>query len=235
MVARGGPRSACAVRSSSATAEHPFDLVYQFSSIESFALPRALRAQVPLVIHPETHAAGELRALIAERRLGLRCHPLYRCGASRRDGRAALVQRITIRRARLLVCISSVFRDHLVADYGFPREHTVVVPNPVRLERFEPVEKPLGEPPRVLVLGRVAARKGIEDVVAVANLLTIAAMQCASASSAGRACGRTTRRCSRTCPARAPNTRAAWRPARSPPSSPAATYCCRPATTSPLR
>ena len=39
----------------------------------------------------------------------------------------ALVQRIKIRRASLLVCISSVFRDHMVHDYGFPLEKTVVV------------------------------------------------------------------------------------------------------------
>ena len=32
---------------------------------------------VPLVIHPETHIAGELRLLIAERRLGLRCQPAH--------------------------------------------------------------------------------------------------------------------------------------------------------------
>ena len=51
-----------------------------------------------------------------------------------------------IRRARLLVCISSVFRDHLVRDYRFPRERTVVVPNPVRLERFEVSTAPPREP-----------------------------------------------------------------------------------------
>jgi glycosyltransferase involved in cell wall biosynthesis len=82
-----------------------------------------------------------------------------------------LVQRVRIRRARLLVCISSVFRDHLVADYRFPADDTVVVPNPVRLERFASVARPApgeGRRPVVLVLGRIAARKGIDDVVALA-------------------------------------------------------------------
>jgi glycosyltransferase involved in cell wall biosynthesis len=127
---------------------------------------------VPLVIHPETHAAGELRALLAERRLGLRCHPRHRYAAVVAVMFArSLVQRRTVRRARLLVCISSVFRDHLVADYGFPGEHTAVAPNPVRLERFRSAPKAIGDPPRVLVLGRIAVRKGIEDVVAVARAL----------------------------------------------------------------
>jgi glycosyltransferase involved in cell wall biosynthesis len=58
-----------------------------------------------------------------------------------------------------------------VSDYGFPRERTVVVPNPVRVERFEVSARPPGKPPVVLVLGRIAVRKGIDDVVALARLL----------------------------------------------------------------
>jgi glycosyltransferase involved in cell wall biosynthesis len=81
------------------------------------------------------------------------------------------VQRISIRRASLLVCISSVFRDHLVHDYGFPLARTAVVPNPVRVERFEDVERTVVEPPTVLVLGRISTRKGVDDVIAVAKLL----------------------------------------------------------------
>jgi glycosyltransferase involved in cell wall biosynthesis len=64
-----------------------------------------------------------------------------------------------------------VFRDHLVRDYGFPVASTVIAPNPVRVERFTPADRPVGEPPVVLVLGRVVARKGIETVVAVAKAL----------------------------------------------------------------
>jgi glycosyltransferase involved in cell wall biosynthesis len=78
---------------------------------------------------------------------------------------------VRIRRARLLICISSVFRDHLVADYRFPRERTVVIQNPVRLERFAGLRNEPRETPTVLVLGRVAVRTGIEDVVAVARAL----------------------------------------------------------------
>ncbi len=151
---------------------YPYDVTYQFANVENLALPRAVRRSVPLVMHPETHSAGELRFLIAERRLSFRCQP------KRTFAVAALVlalrsriQRRKIRAAQLLVCISSVFRDHMVADYGYPLEHTVVVPNPVRLERFAPADRAVGEPPVVLVLGRIAARKGVEDVVALAKLL----------------------------------------------------------------
>jgi glycosyltransferase involved in cell wall biosynthesis len=152
--------------------QDPYDLIYQFSNIESLAVPPRLIRSVPLVIHPETHSAGELRSLVAERRLSLRCQPRYRFALVVAIMLLrALVQRRRIRRASLLVCISGVFRDHLVRDYGFPLAATVVVANPVRLDRFTPADRPLGEPPVVLVLGRIVARKGIETVVAVAKTL----------------------------------------------------------------
>jgi glycosyltransferase involved in cell wall biosynthesis len=83
----------------------------------------------------------------------------------------SVVQRFAIRRAGMVVCISSVFRDDLVRDYGLAREVCEVVPNPVRLARFTEVKKEPGRTPVLLVLGRIAVRKGIDDVVAVAGLL----------------------------------------------------------------
>ncbi|HWG09796.1 MAG TPA: glycosyltransferase family 4 protein [Solirubrobacteraceae bacterium] len=152
----------------------PYDVVYQFSSIETLAMPGGMRGRVPLAIQPETHMAGELKALVAERKLGTRCQPRSQLAIviAVRLVRA-IVQRVRIRRANLLVCISSVFRDHLVRDYGFPLERTTVIPNPVRLERFAfaEIERGLGSPATILVLGRVAVRKGVEDVIAVARLL----------------------------------------------------------------
>jgi glycosyltransferase involved in cell wall biosynthesis len=151
---------------------HPYDVIYQFSSIEGLGVPARLRRAIPLVVHPETHGAGELRFLIAERRLALRSQPPYVYAiALAMTATRTLVQRSRIRRAHLLVCISSVFRDHLIRDYGFPPEKTVVIPNPVRLARFAEVRREPGQPPTVLVVGRVAARKGIEDVVRVAQIL----------------------------------------------------------------
>jgi glycosyltransferase involved in cell wall biosynthesis len=153
-------------------ARAPYDLLYQFSNIESLAVPPRVAREVPLVIHPETHVAGELRWMIAERRLALRCQPRRTLAfVAAIMFLRALVQRVRIRRADLLVCISGVFRDHLARDYGFPHDATVVVPNPVRVERFAAPARPLGAPPTVLVLGRVAVRKGIDDVVALARAL----------------------------------------------------------------
>ncbi len=172
MIARG--YASVRLRRAIATehAGEPYDIVYQFSSIESLAVPTGVTRTVPLVIHPETHSAGELRALIAERDISRRCEPfhLFLSACAIMLARS-FVQVARIRRASLLVCISAVFRDHLVHDYRFPVDATVVVPNPVRIARFDPGRRSHTDPPTVLVLGRIAVRKGVDDVVTVARLL----------------------------------------------------------------
>jgi glycosyltransferase involved in cell wall biosynthesis len=150
----------------------PYDLVFQNQTIESLGVPRRLLRSTPLVVRPDTHQAGELRWLIAERRLALRYQPRYQffLVAAIMSART-LVQAAQIRRASLLVCISGVFRDHIVDDYRFPRERTVVIANPLRIERFTSSPRPPAEPPLVLVPGRLSMRKGLEDVVEVARTL----------------------------------------------------------------
>ena len=150
----------------------PYEVLLQASSIESLGVPRRLvRRGVPLVIRPDSHQAGELRWLLREWRLALRCQPAYVFATVVAVMTVrTLVQMRAIRRASLLVCLSSVFRDHMVRDYRFPLERTVVVTNPVRLQRFPVSERTIGDPPLVLVPGRVSMRKGIEDVVKLSRL-----------------------------------------------------------------
>ena len=153
-------------------ADDPYDLVYQFSNIETLGVPRSLARSVPLVIHPEVHCAGELRWLFAERRLGRRCQPLYHVAFAMVIFLVrAIVQRVTIQQAALLICISGVFRDQMVSDYRFPRGATLVVPNPVRLTRFGEIKSGLGQPPTAVVVGRISVRKGVEQIVALSHLL----------------------------------------------------------------
>jgi glycosyltransferase involved in cell wall biosynthesis len=150
----------------------PYDLFYQFSNVENRAVPRRLRNTVPLVVQPGQSSADALRFFVRERRLSLRSRPAHAFAIaaivlwSRRQ-----MQRRQLRSASLVVCISNVFREHLRRDYDLSAEATVVVPNPVRIDRFEWTDRPLGTPPRIVVLGRIATGKGIEDVVALARLL----------------------------------------------------------------
>lgn len=152
--------------------ERPYDLIYQNQTIESLGVPAALAREIPLVIRPDSHMAGELRCLIAERKLAFRAQPrhIFFTVAAIMAFRV-LIQKIKIRKASLLIAISTVFRDHIVHDYKFPIERTVVVTNPVRLDRFEVTDRAPGEPPLVLVPTRISVRKGIEDVIAVSKLL----------------------------------------------------------------
>jgi glycosyltransferase involved in cell wall biosynthesis len=148
-----------------------YDLIYDGGYMNA-VVPARLMRTVPLVSHPQTDYAGELRSLIAERRLALRCQPIYTFAAAVAARWFQMVtQRRRIRRARLLVCISSPLRDHIVADYGFPLENTVVIPSPVEIERFKVADRKVNTTPTVMVLSRIVARKGIEDVVAVAQLM----------------------------------------------------------------
>jgi glycosyltransferase involved in cell wall biosynthesis len=150
--------------------EDPYDLFYQFSNVENLAVPRRLKKTVPLVVHPGQSSADALRFMISERNLHLRGRPAYAfLIAAMLLWWRRRVQRRSVRRARLVFCISRVFREHLIRDYGLAREATVVVANPVRLDRFDSADRPLGRPPTIVVLGRIATGKGIEDVVALAK------------------------------------------------------------------
>jgi glycosyltransferase involved in cell wall biosynthesis len=153
-------------------AELPYDVIYQNQAIESLGVPARLARSVPLVVRPDNHQAGELKWLLRERRLALRCQPLHTflLVASVMALRS-LVQAVRIRNVDLLVCISAVFRDHVAHDYRFPLERTVVIANPVRLERFTPSRRDLAAPPLILVPARISARKGLQDVVELARAL----------------------------------------------------------------
>jgi glycosyltransferase involved in cell wall biosynthesis len=150
----------------------PYDLIFQNQTIESLGAPASMLRSVPLVVRPDTHQAGELRWLIAERKLALRCQPYYIfVVVAAIMAFRTLVQRVRIRRVSLLICISEVFRDHIVHDYAFPAAKTTVIANPVRLSRFTPSERPPNQPAIVLVPMRISLRKGLEDVVQVARVL----------------------------------------------------------------
>lgn len=151
----------------------PYDIIYQFSNIEVVGVPRSLRGAVPLVIHPETHIAGDLHWYRAEADL------VKRCESSRSRRRVVesvlafrtAIQRRSIRRASAVVCISSSFRDNLIRDYGIDPERTFVLPNPIDTSIYKISTEPLHDPPVLLVLGRVSVRKGVAEIVHLSHRL----------------------------------------------------------------
>ena len=154
-------------------ATRPYDLVYQYSQIELGAL-RGLRARLPpVVLHPEVHAAGELRWLRLEAALMRRCASFPR----RTAVRAMLALRSFLQRrdmpvARLVIAPSRHFAEQLGRDYGVAPERLAVVPNPIDLRRFSPADQaPSRRPLTALFVSRIAVRKGVETVVQLSHRL----------------------------------------------------------------
>jgi glycosyltransferase involved in cell wall biosynthesis len=150
----------------------PYDVMYQFSTIEVFGRRRDRQKLPTMVLHPSVHAAGELHWMWNERELSRRCEGwlrprlvmgwfLFRSRRQRRDiGRAALV-----------LALSDAFGRHLVGDYGIDPTRIRIAPNPIDLESFRPRLQvlPTEGPLRIAVLGRISVRKGLELVVELSS------------------------------------------------------------------
>lgn len=153
--------------------QRPFDVVWQFSQTELFGLRRVQGTLPPIVVHPETHAAGELRWLWRERDLDVdRAMRVQRlAGAGIMAGRSA-VQRLDTARVAGIIAPSRAFASELGRDYRIPPEKLAVVPNPVDLERFRPSGVVAAGPPiRLLFVSRLAVRKGLDLVVDLSRRL----------------------------------------------------------------
>jgi len=151
----------------------PFDVLWQFSTIELFGLGRHRATLPPIASMPSVHAAGELRWLRSERRLAERGEGRIRAAAVRAWVAARAVRQAKdLQLASSVLAISATFGRHLVADYGIDPSRVTVVPNAIDLERFRPAEGPrVAGPLRIVVLGRITVRKGLEDVVALSHAL----------------------------------------------------------------
>jgi glycosyltransferase involved in cell wall biosynthesis len=154
-------------------AERPYDVLYQFSQTEMVSLRRRARELPPIVVHPSTHAAGELRWHRRETPLSRRCEPLRKRALVRAMLNArAFVQRRDIHLAARVLGVSSLFTRHLARDYAIPPERLGVVRNPIDLERFQPGEAPAGGGPLdLLYVSRMSARKGVEMIVELSHRL----------------------------------------------------------------
>ena len=152
-------------------AAQPFDVVYRLSQIELLALRPLRRRLPPIVLHPEVHASGELRHHWRERRLALRAESsaFYALNHAYLAYRS-LVQRRDVAQVAFMIAPSQRFADLLAADYGYPRERILVLPNVIDLGRFAPAaEAPVPAPVRLLYASRMSVRKGVEQIVELSH------------------------------------------------------------------
>jgi glycosyltransferase involved in cell wall biosynthesis len=157
-------------------AEHrarPYDVVYRFSTPELLGFGRHLHRLPPLVVHPEVHAAGELRWVREEDHLARRRHGRAQRAAVRGMLRVrAWRQRRDVHRVAGVIAPSRRFADLLALDYGLDPARVTVVPNPIDIERFHPGPRPDGpRPVKITYVGRAAVRKGIDDLVELSHRL----------------------------------------------------------------
>lgn len=155
-------------------AARPYDVLYQFSQPELFAVRWLRRRLPPIVVHPEVHAAGELRWHRRERALAAR-------GESERKriqvdailAARSLVQRSDLALTAAVICPSRAFAEEVARDYAVPSSKLHVVPNPIDLERFayEPGGDASVGPLTVLFVSRMSVRKGVEMVVDLSHRL----------------------------------------------------------------
>lgn len=145
----------------------PYDLVYQFSTFESIGVPR--RDDLPVVIHPSVHAAGERRWLRAEAHRGLSDDSAVRIAlVTAWLSVRATRQRRDARRATGVLALSRAFAEEIVRDYGVDATRVRVVPNCVDVSTMS-----VGDTTRhdLVSVGRIVVRKGLEDVVALSHRL----------------------------------------------------------------
>jgi glycosyltransferase involved in cell wall biosynthesis len=154
-------------------AQVPYDVVYQFSQSELGGLRRFREALPPIVVHPSTHAGGELAWYKRESGLVRRCEPLPRRMVARGmlTFRAA-VQRRQVPQADRVLGVSRRFTEHLATDYGIPAERLGVVVNPIDLDRFRPGDGwDSAAPLTLLFVSRISVRKGVDLVVGLSHRL----------------------------------------------------------------
>jgi glycosyltransferase involved in cell wall biosynthesis len=152
----------------------PYEVLYQFSQPEAMGLVGGSGVALPLVVHPGTYAAGELRWHRREAHLTAGAQSrVHHATVSALLAARARRQRRDLARARLLIAMSARFADDIAADYAIPRDRFRVVPNAVDLHRFRPGPPPAADRPLTLLyVSRISARKGVEMVVELSRRLT---------------------------------------------------------------
>jgi glycosyltransferase involved in cell wall biosynthesis len=155
-------------------AARQYDCIFQFSQTELFELGRHRAILPPIVVHPCSHAAGELywhrsESSYARRSESSGMHYAARLILWYRARR----QRRELMRASLVVGPSHRFNELLRRDYSLPDLPVAVLRHPVQRDQFSPAAQHRS-PDRMLQLlfvSRMSTRKGIELMIGLSHRL----------------------------------------------------------------
>ena len=149
-------------------AEHrrrAYDVVIQFSQGELLSL-RAHTSDVRVLLFPCVHAAGELHWCRKEAALARRCEKLWwrvlrDCYLAFR----ARLQKQDYHRARGIIGMSQRFNRCVERDYGVARGRMGVVYHPIEVGEASSPLPSVQERIRLLFVGRISVRKGIDLLI----------------------------------------------------------------------
>lgn len=154
--------------------ESPYDCVFQFSQTELFQLGRYLHELPPIIVYPGVHSAGELRWHRRESAYALQSehwwmHYLVRLYLMFRSR----VQRRETQKPAFILGMSRRFNDLISADYDIDPLRLGVLYHPMASAGSPlPPARPLpGRKLRLLFVGRISVRKGIEQIVELSKRL----------------------------------------------------------------
>jgi glycosyltransferase involved in cell wall biosynthesis len=134
------------------------------------------REELDLVESPEYHAQGLMTSLRQDRTpLVIRLHtPAFLCrringvgfGGSRLDTLLSeRAEQWTARRARMITSPSRALADDVAREWTMRPNALQIIPNPIDEELFRPLEHLNGYEPKVLFVGRLERRKGVQTLI----------------------------------------------------------------------
>lgn len=152
-------------------ARRPFDVVVQFSQIELFGLRRHA-GSLPIVVYACVHADGERKACIREQWIARKCEPWWwRLLRAFYLELRSWIQARDLRLARKIIGMSNIFNQTVKADYALDDAKFGVVYHPIQLDRISAMKRSPDAQIRLLFVGRISVRKGVELIVDVAPQL----------------------------------------------------------------
>jgi glycosyltransferase involved in cell wall biosynthesis len=156
----------------------PYQCIFQWAFSEVMGLGRFLDELPPLIVYPGVHAAGELRWHRRESRYARKSesafmHYLVRAFLSFR----AFYQRYQLRKPAVVLGLSRRFNELVAADYGVDSNRFEVLRHPIasasatppNIETKTPIRS--AGPSKLLFVGRISVRKGIEQIIELSKRL----------------------------------------------------------------
>jgi glycosyltransferase involved in cell wall biosynthesis len=157
--------------------EKRFDVVIQFSQTELFSAKKRLKFFPPFILFPCVHAAGELLFHNRERGLSRRCESRFKYWLVNLNLRQrSYLQKRAYSAVYGVIGMSRRFNEWVRKDYHIEAENQAVVYQPIPdglgcgddLSTSEGVHPNAGKV-RLLFVGRISVRKGIEMLVELSH------------------------------------------------------------------